>query len=50
MKPTSEILERIEKCSSEHKDGDMDKAVEYLRENGMAKADLICAVSIMEWQ
>ena len=21
MKPTSEILERIEKCSSEHKDG-----------------------------
>ena len=30
MKPTSEILERIEKCSSEHKDGVFTRLYRYL--------------------
>ena len=30
MKPTSEILERIEKCSSEHKDGVFTKTLQIL--------------------
>ena len=30
MKPTSEILERIEKCSSEHKDGVFIRLYRYL--------------------
>ena len=30
MKPTSEILERIERCSSEHKDGVFTRLYRYL--------------------
>ena len=30
MKPTSEILERIERCSSEHKDGVFTRALQIL--------------------
>ena len=36
MKPTSEILERITKCSSDHKDGVFTRLYRYLlREEGI---------------
>ena len=43
MKPTSEILERIEKCSSEHKDGVFTRLYRYLLREDIRQSSLTYA-------